>query len=61
MASVISHVIVQWQTDKGISLLPKTDVFGVGDLLTRDEKVTARYNSKLLPAKVLFVGGTYYF
>ncbi|XP_071854512.1 uncharacterized protein [Apostichopus japonicus] len=46
----MSHVIIQWQSDKG------KDVFSLDDKCKTGDKVTARYN-KLLPAKVLFVGG----
>lgn len=59
MSSEMSHVIIQWQSDKGISMLPEKDVFSLDDKCKTGDKVTARYNNKLLPAKVLFVGGKY--
>lgn len=52
-------LILQWQCDKSLSQIPASDVFGLNEKLLPGDKVTARYNSRLLSANILHIGGEY--
>ncbi|XP_071843500.1 uncharacterized protein [Apostichopus japonicus] len=52
----MTHVLVQWEKCRGISMLSQKDVLGTTDENFVGSKVSGRYNTKLLPATIIHIG-----